>query len=604
MSRSAREIAAIVDKRRRDRSTVMAVMREIRDVCNSDIFVPLPEMDRGEKPSVPNLILRAIDQTASRVSSVQPVLGCPPRDPLDDYSLHLSALRRDAITGWWENSELEIADAARTRWLIGYGLAPTIIRPSVRKKLPLWEIRDPLDTYPPPTTGNPVLDVVPADCAFVHRHTYSWLVARYPARAPALIAGRKPTEVDPGELFEVIEWFDQEGSVLVALPNAVYNPYTPRGQVSTVLSQPTELDRLDNRIGQCQVVIPQRITMDRPRGQFDGAVGMYLAHAKLMALGMIGTERDIFPDMFLAARAPGERPQFISGPPQDGRTGIWNEVEGTPMAIGQPMGQWVTNMLDRVERSEGITGGIPSEFGGESSTNIRTGRRGEQVLEAVINFPMAEYQKIMAYARREETKRAQALASAWFGTVRKTIYVVATNRSVTYTPDDDFESDTIDVRFPIAGTDANNLVVATGQMTGAGIMSQLTAMELSPFIRDAAAEDDRIQVEHLRSIAMAVLQAQAAGGAVTIADFARIAELVGKNKQDIIGAIMQAQQEAQERQASSGPPGTPTGPVEPGSPQAQPGMAPPGAGAEQPTQPAQQAPPNLAAALAMMTGGR
>ncbi|NCV60837.1 MAG: hypothetical protein EBW52_05455, partial [Betaproteobacteria bacterium] len=33
--------------------------------------------------------------------------------------------------------------------------------------------------------------------------------------------------------------------------------------------------------------------------------------------------------------------------------------------------------LDRLERQERLEGSIPAEFGGESASNIRTGRRGE-----------------------------------------------------------------------------------------------------------------------------------------------------------------------------------------------------------------------------------
>src|SRR5262245_6567118 len=142
-------------------------MREIRDVHNEDLVVPLPEMDALERPSVPNLILRAVDQTASRLSSVQPALTCPEREPSDQDSRQLAARRRHAILGWWEHSDLEVADAQRARWYVAYGAAVTILRPDFDEGVPSWEMRDPLDAFPPPPSGNRARDLVPDNGAFV-----------------------------------------------------------------------------------------------------------------------------------------------------------------------------------------------------------------------------------------------------------------------------------------------------------------------------------------------------------------------------------------------------------------------------------------------------
>jgi hypothetical protein len=57
-------------------------------------------------------------------------------------------------------------------------------------------------------------------------------------------------------------------------------------------------------------------------------------------------------------------------------------------------------------------------------------------------------------------------------------------------------------------------------------------------------------------------------------------ELVKTKHLDPIEAFNTAHSEAQTRQATNGPPGTPEAPAEPGSPEAQPGAAMPGTGAE------------------------
>ena len=69
---------------------------------------------------------------------------------------------------------------------------------------------------------------------------------------------------------------------------------------------------------------------------------------------------------------------------------------------------------------------------------------------------------------------------------------------------------------------------------------------------------------------MSGLQQQAAQGALPPSDLARIMELVKNAQADLAEAVTRVQREAQERQAEQ---------VEPGAPEAQPGIAQPGAGA-------------------------
>jgi hypothetical protein len=64
-----------------------------------------------------------------------------------------------------------------------------------------------------------------------------------------------------------------------------------------------------------------------------------------------------------------------------------------------------------------------------------------------------------------------------------------------------------------------------------------------------------------------------------VADFARIMELVDTDKMELAEAILAVQKEAQERQAAIDAEGNPAT-VDPLSPEAQPGLAAPGMGAE------------------------
>ena len=75
-------------------------------------------------------------------------------------------------------------------------------------------------------------------------------------------------------------------------------------------------------------------------------------------------------------------------------------------------------------------------------------------------------------------------------------------------------------------------------------------------------------------------------GQITLPDAAYVQKLITSDGMSLVEAIEKAQERAQKRQASAGAPGTPEGPVQPGAPEAQPGLAagsPAEAGAVQPT---------------------
>jgi hypothetical protein len=326
--------------------------------------------------------------------------------------------------------------------------------------------------------------------------------------------------------------------------------------------------------------------------EFDGVLGMYQAQAKLMALEMIAVERSTFPDMYLIGR-PNEEPSFVEGP-HDGRSGLVNIVSGGDIKemTGQPNMQ-TGQMVDRLERNARVTAGIPSEFGGESPSNVRTGKRGDAVMSAVVDFPVQEAQEMLALSLQEENKRAVALVKAYSPNRPMSFYVSWKNATghVDYIPSKTFENDHNIVSYPMTGTDVNGTTVMIGQLTGLGLLSKYGAAMMHPAISDAALEHDRVVSEAIEQALLAGLAMQAQQGSLPPSDLARIMDLVKQDKCDLADAVTKVHQEAQARQASATPDGAPAGAV-PGSPATQPGLAQPGQGAEQPgTPPAAIGPP-------------
>ena len=235
--------------------------------------------------------------------------------------------------------------------------------------------------------------------------------------------------------------------------------------------------------------------------------------------------------------------------------------------------------LDRLERQERLEGAIPAEFGGESGTNIRTGRRGESILSATVDFRVQEAQAIFAQSLMEEDKVAIAIEKAYWGAKEKSFFIAGRNSvgKVDYVPNKVWETDFHYVNYPSSGADVNGLIVGLGQRLGTGLMSKESAREADPLITDPELEKDRITAESMEAALLSSIQAQAAdpNGPYQPDDLAYLTKLTVEENVPLYEAVRRTNERAQERQATA---------VPAGSPEAQPGLATPGMGAEAPQQ--------------------
>ena len=255
---------------------------------------------------------------------------------------------------------------------------------------------------------------------------------------------------------------------------------------------------------------------------------MYQQQAKLMALEVIAVQKGIFPDTWLVGRA-GEQPTIIN--PANGLTGEVGVLRGGDLKDMQLQPGFMTNpAIDRLERAQRLTAGVPAEFGGESTSNIRTGRRGDAVLSAVVDFAVQESQRILARSLEAENKIAIAMAKSHAGGKSKSFYVSMgkVKGKVDYVPNKHFTTDDNVVSYSHAGADINNLVIAGGQRLSMGTMSKESFMKIDPLVEDVEYERDAVTAEQLEQSLLAGLQQQAATGAIPPADIARILILLNQ----------------------------------------------------------------------------
>lgn len=585
--KSVEEIVELYRQRVTAQGPVLNQMRQVRQLANGDVVVPLNELDRNTKTSVANLLVQGLDQMSMRVASTMPVPYFPALREGQDRSAQLARDRKRALLAIWDNNRMSMKMRRRARHLLAYSNSPVYIKPNFNTLTPEWHLRNPLDTFPAPLSDldNPV----PDDCIFSYSRTYAWLTQNFGAQLNGNLRVGQPR---PDDMFTILEYCSSE-EVVTLVMGYEKDRDTISGQMY-IGAPAVEMTRIVNRTGMPMVVIPQRITLDKAHGQFDGLLGMYYTRARLTALNEIAIERGIFPDEYLIAR-PGENPEIIQI--ADGKSGQLGVVKGGDIQIQQSNPGYKTDSaLDRLERQERLEGAIPAEFGGESGSNIRTGRRGDSVLAATVDFRVQEAQELFSSSLVEEDKIAIAIEKNYWGSTAKSFFMPGVKGGMKdYTPNKLWETNFHYVSYSAAGSDVNSLIVGLGQRLGTGLMSKESAREADPLISDPELEKDRLIAEGIEAALLSSIQTQAAdpNGPYQPDDLAYIATQVQSNKMSLPEAIMAAQKRAQERQAAQAPPG---------AAETMPGLSAPNLGMEQGTAGPSGA-PSLESLLGQLGGG-
>ncbi len=580
------DIHSLWQQRRADMAPLTRRMMDVAAHYHDDIALPLPELDENEQYSVPNLIAQGIDQFSMRVAGVLPDMIWPPLNPQQTRSVQKATDRRKAVFGWWEASDMKLAMRQRARWLIAYSASPVKVVPDYDRGVPRYVPINPALALPSYKSERYRVDL--DDCIFTYRWTIRQLREKYGVTFQ-LRHGRNMVACTDDTLIDCIEYLDAEQWTLLALgPVQGHmllddNPYSSRRAAG--ISAVTRLGTTSNGqemllledtmhdLGICPVSMPGRFGLERSSGQMDSLLGMRALQARLTALEILAVERSIFPNEW-AVLDPSGQSQVIKL--ADGRAGIVGEIRGGQMVTtNMTPGMQTSNTINYLERGQRLNGMIPADFGGESATNIRTGRRGDQVLAATVDESIREHHDLLAASMTHENKIAVAWAKKHMGSRKTSFYVSwrGVQGQLEYTANDLFETDNNIVSYAQAGADISQLIVNSAQMQGTDLISQDTSRRMNPLIDDPDYEKQQVMAEKLERAGMAAFEQALASGQVALDDWAFVYEKVIKDGLVFHDALLAAQKRAQERQASAGPEGAPDGPVAPGAPEAQPGLA-------------------------------
>lgn len=576
------DIHGVLQKRMSEEGALKRRMIEVRDRYNADYVVPLPSVEGQPEMSapVPNLVADGIDNLAMMAASVVPSIYVPAIDPTKERgvrSMEFARTRKRWLAATWYHSGMKMHIRRFYRHLSAYGSFSLMVVPDYAQQRARIEVRNPLTAYPERRNQGDVSR--PANVGYLVTRSWYYLWNKFPQSHHILnrFAG------DREALWDVVEWIDADHIVIGILgPRSV--PYSLQtayrdGELGM------ELARFPNRVGYVPGCITDRVTLDRIAGLMEAIIPNVDLLGELMALDVLAAKKAVFPDRYVIG-SNGRPPQLISGEWKDGRTGKTNilaDVDQLGELQSSP-GPLTHAVADRVESAARQSGGIHPGMSGLTSSNLRTGRAIDSHLSFSIEPRIQEMHEMAEIGLTQVNEAIIDLEkNTW---PNKTYHVFSGWASdtghVEYTPAVHGESNENVVQYPFPGTDLQGSSVLSAQLVGAKMLSRRTAMAKHPYIDDPEAEYRMTMSEELEAAVVASLQQGAVNGTLPLIDIARIKQLIqeGVPPEE---AVLQADKEARERQATPAPE-APEGMAT--APEQQPGLAPPGAGAEQP-------PPNI-----------
>lgn len=602
--RSLTELYALYTDRRAEHSADGSAMVDLALIYDGGLVTRIAEIDAVAESSVPNIVAQGIDAYARFTASVQPDVDTPALRPNIAASRKKASDRAKAIQGWWQHSLMTALDYQRFRYYYGYGFMPVRLCSDPRNVgVPVWEALNPMGVLPGPRQVAYSPEV--PDCFTTARRSARWVKQTYGVQF-----GR---DVRDDTMLEVVRYSDAEQDTVFCVGAASPDmPSYPSGRADGFgggtyggywSERGTHIERLGttsgndgawlvmlsstpNYAGVCLVSCPGVISLSKVSGFVNGILGKHKLHARLMGLTVEGIARGILPNEWIELD-PSQNGQGVIRE-ADGLRGVRGVIEGGRLNVPQiNPGYQTMPLLDRLEAYSRSEAGVISEFGGESGNNIRTRARGDAVAGNVVDPRVREAHEIAQIAREHEVRLGVAIAKGYGGSRPQSFYVNwhRATEQMTYDATDLFETDESVIRYPLAGADLQQLIIAAAQSIGTGMMATATARRLNPLVEDADQEAIDIRVEAAEQVLTANLQTiieqSPEDAAYAIREIRK-----GTFLEDVLDGV---QKRVQERQATAGPPGAPDGMAAPGTPEAQPGLGAPGV-ADQPTPVIDQAP--------------
>jgi len=476
---SINQIAARIDNLRYRAASRDARQQDVLAVRKGEISSVYPEFfPEGVDANVVANFIDIVARDLSEVMAPLPAVNCSAANQVSDRARAFADKRTRIAANYFSNSDLQVQMYQGADMYITFGFVPFCVELDEEAGLPRIRIENPVGAYPE-------FDRYGRCVAFAKRYYMSIgeLVANFPEYEFEIL-GREGYEQDLTAQLEIIRYYDKEQSVV----------YVP-ARNNLVLSQ------AKNPLGKMMVVVARRPSIDgEMRGQFDDVLGIQLLRNRFALLAMEAAEKSV--------QAPIVVPQDVNelqvGPDAIIRTASPQTVRRVDLNI--PPGAFTEQAILQQELRTGTR--YPEGRTGNVDASIITGQ-GVQALMGGFDTQVKSAQAIFAAALRDVISLCFEVDEKYFNE-QKTIRGVDAGSpySIDYTPAKDIKGDySADVRYGmLAGLNPAQGLIFMLQALGGKLISKDLAQRELPFGINVTQEQEKIEVEDLRTALMASLQ--------------------------------------------------------------------------------------------------
>lgn len=438
------KIAQKVEALRRAAQERDGRMQDVLDVRNGklDDIMPGTLPEAWPKPIVANWIDTAARQLAENLAHL-PSVNCASGVMTSDKAKKRAAKRTKIAYSYVIDSDLRKKMPVACDWYVSYGLMPIIVEPDFETGRPIMRFDNPMKSYPQWDLRGRLISYTK-----VWREEAWKLAAKFPEHAHEIL-GRKDDPFSRGasqdSLLEVIKYCDKNQYVL----------YMPERDNLVLMEMP-------NEFGKVPVVVACKPTYDdQPRGQFDDAIWVHMARARMALLGLQATQQVV--------KAPLAIPTDVQKIPFGDDAIIRTNSPEKIRRVGQdiPTAAFQQGAMLEQEIMRGTR--TPAAATGDIQASIITGK-GVEALGGGYDIQIATGQTMIGRALEEAIELCFEMDEKFWPNVNKTIsgVVNGTPFSEDYRPARDIDGDyTVNVSYGFAsGMNPNQALVFLLQLRG------------------------------------------------------------------------------------------------------------------------------------------
>jgi hypothetical protein len=429
-----------------------------------------------------NVVANFIDIVARDLSEVMaplPAVNCSAANQVSDRARSFADKRTRIASNYFAHSDLQVQMYTGADHYITFGFVPFIIELDEEAGLPRIRVESPIGAYPE-------FDRYGRCIAFAKRYELSIaeLVSQFPEYEMQLL-GKEGYEQNLSARIDFIRYYDKDQSVI----------YVP-SRSNLILSQAI------NPLGKMMIVVARRPSVDgEMRGQFDDVLGIQLLRNRFALLAMEAAEKSVQSPIVV----PQDVQEIEFGGDSIIRTANPAGVRRVELPI--PNGAFTEQTLLQQELRTGTR--YPESRTGNIDASIITGQ-GVQALMGGFDTQVKSAQAIFASALKDVISVCFEVDEKYFD-FEKTVRGVDAGSpySIDYKPSKDIKKDySADVRYGmLAGLNPAQGLIFMLQALGGKLISKDMAMRELPFGINVTQEQEKIEIEDMRTALIASMQA-------------------------------------------------------------------------------------------------